>query len=90
MGYLKAGGIALGLALLVYSYWYAFDAGRETATAQCKAETEGATVKALDNSIKGAADANKKLQGQTDKIIKDYDGSLAPVLLNQLERMRNH
>lgn len=93
MGWIKAGGAALGLFLLVLSYWYTFKKGADFRELEIMRAISEDTIEAAEDAREVMKDATKKLNSDTDKIIgrsKDGDGPLAPVLRDQLERMRDN
>ena len=88
---LKAGGAILGLLLIAGSYYLAYNKGHRAGVDLVKSEIAAKAIKAASAARIGQNQAIKTLGENTDVIIKDSkngDGPLAPVLLNQLDRMR--
>lgn len=84
--------IALIFALLAFagSYYLTYSKGYSAGKTACAAAVSSAAIHGLDDAQKGAADAQRHLQEETDRIISlpdTDDGPIAPVLAEQLKRM---
>lgn len=92
MGLKLAGYLAL-FSIIMGSYYYAFDKGGDLREAEIKAEIGAANHAASELSAREAGNATESLANSTDEILhaaQSDDGPLYPVLLRQLDRMRNN
>jgi len=93
MGFgMKAGAAIFGLLLVAGSYWLAYEKGYDAGKTKVESAVSMAALDAADDAEKGAADALKNLETDTNEIFRatpDGDGPIAPVLRGQLDRMRH-
>lgn len=92
--YLAIGIAVLSVVLLLAvaaSYNIAYNKGHAAGESECAAAVNAATAKAAEKSKRGILDAAKNLQKTEDEINaspESDNGSLAPVLRQQLGRMQ--